>query len=298
MKTSQILPISLILAFCISLPIADAEAQILNRLKRKLEDKIEKMGEEEVDKEISKKVDQELNQDTTQRTDTSFGGYDRTNQALLEGILGSKMNVENVELPERYTFEMSVTYDLKSDKNQGSYMKYLLPSENEQIIGFEILGEDKKPVNKIVWDLEREVMVMYSEDKKGNKSLQKLPSFTNLMAKQMEQENQEKYGETTIEKTGRTKIILGYKCTEYKLENKELISHSWIAEDFPYNYKKYAKVFAQQMQTSGLYKTQDLNGFPLAMTTEFKDDQVDTTEMEAIEINEKGIIIDNTAYQK
>ncbi len=285
----------MLIFFCSFLPLT-SEAQILNKLTRKLEDKIEKMGEEEIDKELSKEVDKDLGQDTTLREDTTHGGYDRTSKALLEGILGSSMNPENIELPEDYHFDMSVTYEMTNEKDKVSYIKYLLPSSGTKVIGFEMMDEDKKAENKIVWDLEREVMVMYQEDKKGNKSLQKLPSFTNVFSKQMEQENEEKYGETTIKKTGKTKTILGYSCDEYIMENDEMISNVWIADKFPYSYRDFADVFSQQMKTPGYSELSEKEGFALEMKTTYKNKKARTSELKAVDINDEGFSINNADY--
>lgn len=281
--------------FCSFLPFS-LEAQILNKLTRKLEDKIEKMGEEEIDKELSKEVDKDLGQDTTLRKDTTYGGYDRTSKALLEGILGSSMNPENIELPDAYHFDMSVTYEMINEKDKASYIKYLLPSSGTKVIGFEMMDKDKKAESKIVWDLEREVMVMYQEDKKGNKSLQKLPSFTNVFSKQMEQENEEKYGETTIKKTGNTKTILGYSCDEYIMENDEIVSNIWIAGKFPYSYREYADVFSQQLKTPGYSELSEKEGFALEMKTTYKDKKANTTELKAVDISKDAFSLNNEEY--
>ena len=285
--------------FCFIMVLPTAEAQILNRLKRKAERAAEKAAEEEFDKAMSKKVDEELNQDSTERRNDEFGGYDRTEEALSEAITGQMMgkyDVSDVELPDNYTFELSISYEIQTEDEDPVEMTFLLAPQDEKYMGFTGRGDSKQDFQQMVWDLERNVFVMYQDNEEG-KTLIKLPNFTQLADKQMEEELA-KQSEMTITKTGETKNILGYHCEKYIMEDDKNYGEAWMAHDFPYSYERFSALMSTHMKTPGYSKLSMEDGYALEMLTREKKKKAKTTVMKVVDIDASDFRIVNGDYSE
>lgn len=267
--------------------LPQSEAQILGRLQRKLERKLENKLEDELDKALSKKVDEELNQDTTLRKDNREGGYDRTGAALFEGMMGSKFDMSDVELPDAYHFRGSLTYQIHSEEDEDAVeVTYLFPAEEEKVLGFKTDGSEGQ---YFIWDLDRDVIVMYTVDEQGNKNILKLPNMVNEQL-QTEEESEE----IKIEASGRTKTLLGYKCAEYIMTGSDFETHAWIAEDFPFNAMDFSALMAQQAQNPSFQTLPQKGGMALEITTYMGKDKKDKTHMIATSYSEETETIENT----
>jgi hypothetical protein len=267
--------------------IPSSEAQILGRLQRKLERKLENKLEDELDKALSKKVDEELNQDTTLRKDNREGGYDRTGAALFEGMMGSKFDMSDVELPDAYHFKGRLTYQIQSEEEKDALeVTYLFPEAEENVLGFKTTDSEGQ---YFIWDLDRDVIVMYTVDEEGNKNILKLPNMVNEQLQT--QEDSEEY---TIEASGRTKTILGYSCAEYIMTGSDIESHAWIAKDFPFNVTDFSALMAQQAQNPSFQTLQQKGGMALEIITYMGEDKKDKTHMIATSFSEEKEIIQNT----
>ncbi|MEL6135478.1 MAG: DUF4412 domain-containing protein, partial [Bacteroidota bacterium] len=70
-----------------------------------------------------------------------------------------------------------------------------------------------------------------------------------------------------VSATGRTNMIEGYRCKEYKYEDKETIGYTWMAEDFPLNYGElfgFVNFSNTKNGNSGNYSdVYDMTGSPL-----------------------------------
>ncbi|NBB88690.1 MAG: DUF4412 domain-containing protein [Bacteroidetes bacterium] len=281
------------LAFLFLLP--QSEAQILNRLKRKAERAAEKRVEEEFDKALAEKVDEEFEKDSTRRDGGDFGGYDRTESALADAIAGEymdKFDMSDVELPETYTFDLKIEYEIKSEGEDPIYMAFIIPPDNEKYMGF-TGASDQEDFQYMIWDLERNVFVMYQENE-GEKSLMKLPNFASIA--EADQEKQLEASEMEIRKTGETKTILGYTCEKYIIEDDKNYGEAWIADDFPYSYERFSALVSTQMKTPGYSELSEEKGYALEMLTREKKKNAKTTVMKVVNVDETGLTITNSEY--
>jgi len=241
-----------------------------------------------VDKVLSKKVDKELNQDTSLREDHQEGGYDRTGAALFDGIMGSKLGSSNVELPAAYHFKGTLTYEIVSeDEDEPMEITYLFPKEEEATLGFTTSAQSDQ---YFVWDLDRDVFVLYTLDKDGNQSIMKLPAMIN---EQIEAEAAEEETDFTFEKTGRSKTILGYACSEYKMISDDTEVLAWIATDFPYQMGSFYSLMAQQAKNNSMSVLKENGGMALEIIT-FTGDKREETHMLASSYSEEVTTFDNS----
>jgi hypothetical protein len=286
---------SLALALCVLFFLPEAEAQILNRLKRKAERVAEKKVEEEFDKALAKKVDEEFEKDSTQRDGGEFGGYDRTESALADAIAGKymdKFDMSDVELPETYEFDLTIAYEIQTEDEDPVNMSFIIAPEGEKYMGFTGATQGQE-FQYMIWDLERNVFVMYQEQD-GKKSLMKLPNFASIA--EADQEQAMEASEMEIRKTGETKTILGYTCEKYIIEDDKNYGEAWIAADFPYSYERFSALVSTQMKTPGYSELSEEQGYALEMLTREKKKKAKTTVMKVIDIDESGITINNSEY--
>ncbi len=282
---------------CFIMVLPSAEAQILNRLKRKAERAAEKAAEEEFDKAMSKKVDEELNQDSTERQNDEFGGYDRTEGALSEAITGrmmDKYDVSDVELPANYAFDLSISYEIQTEDEDPVEMTFLIAPQDEKYMGFSGRADSKQDFQYMVWDLDRNVFVMYQDNKDG-KTLMKLPNFAQMAESEMEEEIADQ-ADMTITKTGETREILGYSCEKYIIEDEKNYGEAWMARDFPYSYERFSALMSTRMKTPGYSKLSQEEGYALEMRTQEKKKGAKTTVMKVVDIDESGFRIANSNY--
>ncbi|MEZ4986713.1 MAG: DUF4412 domain-containing protein [Saprospiraceae bacterium] len=75
--------------------------------------------------------------------------------------------------------------------------------------------------------------------------------------------------EMTVTETGRTRVIDGYNCREYKIEHEHGTTHSWITNDLDLDPMVMAKAFAAQagQGKKGGPAMYDIAGFPIESTT-------------------------------
>ena len=286
---------SLVFFLCFLLSIPEGEAQLLNRLKRKAERAAEKKVEEEFDKALAKKVDEEFEKDSTHRDGGEFGGYDRTESAMADAIAGKYMDqfdMSDVELPESYEFELTIAYEIQTEDEDPVNMSFVIAPEGEKYMGFTGFSQDEE-FEYMVWDLERNVFVMYQEQD-GKKSLMKLPNFASIA--EADQEKQMEASEMEIRKTGETKTILGYSCEKYIIEDDKTYGEAWIAADFPYSYERFSALVSTQMKTPGYSELSEQQGYALEMLTREKKKKAQTTVIKVIDIDESGFSINNSEY--
>ena len=291
----------IILGFSFLFFLPQSEAQIMNRLKRKIERKAEEKAEqiidEEFDKALSKKVDEEFQNDSTYRDGGEFGGYDRTNAALADAMMGGymeKFDVSHVELPDAYDFEVTIEYQIETEDEEPVNIAFIIAPEDEKYMGFTGTTQGEE-FEYMVWDFERNIFVMYQQED-GDKTLMKLPNFATVANQDMERDMEE-YSDIKITKTKETKQILGYKCRKYIMENEEFYGEAWIAPKFPYTYQQFSGMVSTQMQTPGYSTITDEEGYALEMLTREKKKNAKTTVMKVINLDESKFSIDNSEYQ-
>ena len=139
-----------------------------------------------------------------------------------------------MDLPEKYTFDLiqeveTTDYDGKKNNVKLYYAK------NDAIFAIEDMSDGKNK-HIVVIDIDRDAMIMYTENKKGEKSAQVVPSamkITKTFVNSSMQGTEPADNGFTIKKTGKIKKIAGYKTDEYIGSTKEEDIKFYMAPDFP-----------------------------------------------------------------
>lgn len=231
------------------LVVPTTHAQIWKKVKKSVERTVENRAEREAEKAANDAIDEALKDlEGNEEEDDAEGSQ----SDFMKLTLGS-----STDLPAQYQFDYKIAYKITSNKDETD-ITYLLDNEASNI-GFVIEGQ--KENNIMVMDMDRKLVAMFMQNKKGEKSGQVLP---NMVSKKFFGEKiAESHEKTKVVKTGRTKIILGYTCDEYQATSEEGEANIWIA---PKIKTSLSKIFGASMTKNKKAKNmsalmQSMDGF-------------------------------------
>ena len=288
-------------AICLFLAAAEeTQAQGLlkklsNKAKETIEKKVEKKAEDKVEEEVGKKVDEtfESMEKETEAEEQEKQEQEATNEprgmGALKGMLGKMgMDTTPVEVEDNYTFTSNVKMLMESYKSNGELESKgdinSFFNESSNTFAYEITDQKNKDQGEafMIYDQKNKASIILSE-KDGKK--QGIVTGINLS---MSQENMQTLDDVddqdltalnaNIKKTGKTKTILGYKCSEYKYKDKEVESTFWMTKD---------KVWKVNNMMSAIYKSsQYSSGFPAGFMMEMESNNLQTKEKNILKVTE------------
>ena len=220
---------SLSLLICL-LSINSLEAQLLKKLKKRVqeatEDVIAEKAAQKAEQEAGKAMDSLLEIDPD---------YEANYQQQLNQMMGS--GSENIPIEESYTFQTSVTYELTmTGKNEPSVIDYeMWFPEKEGYMATKVKNNSKgdskdMPSSMLsILDDKNQAMIIIMEEQK----IAQLLSMGKI--KEIAEEENETESVNTefnaIQKTGKTKKILGYDCEEFSSQNETNKFTFWITKE-------------------------------------------------------------------
>lgn len=227
----------------------DADAQILRRSLNKLGQKI---VEKKVEKEVDKKTD-EIADSIVRAMDKEEPMTEEEKKEAAENrrkagsLIGSMMGgINKMDLPATFDFNHRIKMEMEDEKGDVSPMTMYV-TEGSALMGYE-METDEKSTAFTVMDFDQEYMAVFTEDK-GKKQAMSMPIPTDLIMSmaESEMEKQEKEEEFSIKKTGKTRTINGYACTEFIVTDEEYIQHIWITKDVTLK-SGFFTIFSQMMK--------------------------------------------------
>lgn len=146
---------------------------------------------------------------------------------------------------QEYAFGGKIAYKMEDlKKSKESTMSYYY-SEG----ALWILNAAGETTSSAISDYENEVMIML--DDKNNTAMVMSMEWSNKMAGKMADNHQEKVGKTTVTKTGATKVILGYNCTEYLATNEDgSKTDFWVTTEAEFENSTIAESITKNMKTA------------------------------------------------
>jgi hypothetical protein len=277
-------------------------AQLLQKLKKGVKERLEDhavrqaqkgvdKGVEETEKAIWKKIMSENKSGDT--TYQNMPGQPNGNEAydpegfqaaIMKGLSG---NGEKIETAEAYSFNNRVTYEMKTNVNgkptSMDYSLLLNPEEGYIATLMEnISSGDKKGGMAMrmtnIMDFNHQAMIMIMEE-------QKIAQILSMEEINKMNEKEEPSLEPSIEKTGRTKEILGYHCVEYQLSSEDTKGNIWVAPEI----EVYNQSFLKNLGNSSIGSNpelMDLKGLMMEMEMTFTSEKgKDPTNMNMKVIN-------------
>ncbi len=221
-----------------------SQAQILKRTLNKLGQRVvEKKVEKEVDKKIDEVADSIVRamdgeEPMTAEERKEADENRRRAGQLIGGMMGG---INSYELPPSYDFEYRIMMEMEDEKGRITSMTTYLTDGS--IIGYETGEADSKKGEDafVVMDFDKEYMATFTKEKDQNVAMSipiPMDMISSMAASEIEK--QQESDDYSIQKTGNTKTINGYKCTEYITEDDEYIQHIWLTKEVDVNTGFYA----------------------------------------------------------
>ncbi|HKK75570.1 MAG TPA: DUF4412 domain-containing protein [Saprospiraceae bacterium] len=193
-----------------------------NRLENKAEDMVAEAIAEAVARQLQKKIDnyfedlarETYRQDSIRAAENGETLEYKDYQGMMEQMMAG-MNDQSKILDE-YHFNLILDVEISSGKETDESRFFY---NNEQAY-FAVEQEEDGDIHRMVFDLENDVIVLFNESKKGEKTAQALPwmlSNSAVIAASSEEMRQP----VNIRKTGESKTIAGYTCEQYRGEDEE-----------------------------------------------------------------------------
>ena len=281
----------------VSISFQSAQAQILgnifDRAADKLSDKISDEINEAIYKEIEKAtvraVDDAMDDMLKERYESdSING--RTSSADYNGFLKAFMTP--VELPDSYTFDMVLHANTKDYDGKKSKIEFMLTKDGS-LLGLKNMDEEKASL--IIFDLTNDVIATYSEED-GKKQVTAIPNMMTFGGSYIKANIDEEDMKTSMERTGKTKKIEGYKCEQWKIEDEKTVTKAYIATEFPIDWKdSHSKFLSYMMPTT--QKDEMPTGMALKSESKTKKKNKKSSFV-VTKIIDTPTVFDNTQYEQ
>ncbi|WP_375558715.1 hypothetical protein ACE193_13285 [Bernardetia sp. OM2101] len=248
------------------------EANAQNKTVEKTKNKAKNKTNNRIDNKIDNKLDEGLDaieglfkrkkkkkkKDEEENTDDNSNQSSETEQEnegvdFLNKMLGGE---GNIEVKSSYNFNSNFVMRMKTYKKNGKedgdmFMRYY-NSADPNYMAMEVVegtkdGETKKPQSTVIVDGSQQAMITLMEESKQAIAM-KMPNAEDYEQTQ-EQNPEEAMKDVKITRTGRTKNILGYTCSEVIMENDDMKSVSWTTKDVKISqFKAFAGMFVQDKE--------------------------------------------------
>jgi hypothetical protein len=230
MKNLRISLISLVLFSIVSM---SANAQIMKKLQNAANRGIENA--------LQQKVEEEANKFTQRQLEKLFTDmYGDSDAAAASGIDMSQIMKglgEPVDTESSYEFIGHIVLEMKSTDEKGKVADPILLksylAKSSDYTGMEIIDpKNPEAVTSMVFDAKNQASIVFL-DNKGQKSSFAYKMDLGAVNETLEDEiiSDTTDMDVTIEKTGKTKDILGYECEEYHVKNEDGEGYYWITEE-------------------------------------------------------------------
>ena len=276
MKTKNIITMLLFLFIGIS-----AQAQFWKKIK----DRAKEAAEETVMNKTAEKAAEKTDKTLDKIFDMDFGKTSKVDPAILQNTY---------EYNWRYTLEMQ-------HKKGAMKINYLLReggtdfgSSFEMDQGTQIMGG-----MLMVMDEAAGVTAILME-RNGKKFGQVMSSLTDEIIDLQEKEQENSMDEFEFKEIG-TKVILGYECQGFQMENEDLIMTMYVAFDTPVSFNQLAagqnsKRLPKGFDPKWLDKIGD-NSLMMEMGVVNKNKPKENMKMSCVALEEESIFIDMSEYE-
>ncbi|MDB4293528.1 DUF4412 domain-containing protein [Maribacter sp.] len=243
---------------------------------KKLGKKVEKAAE----KAVERKAEQKTTKETEKAFDSTF------NKKRKKRKNGSTPSVSKVAPATSYAFNYKAAMQIVNGK-EVLYADYFLPTSGSY---FGMALQDKKIKDEfmMVYDIDREAMFTYMTN--NGQKMKMGVAFTSDDAT-------EEAPVFDIKATGNTKIIIGYKCQEYKITGENMTATVWVTKDveirFPSTFHNTKKNKSDNQEWM-----KDLDGWAMEMEMiETAKKKPQTIIMKCLSIEESSLQVNSVEYQ-
>lgn len=248
----------------------DAEAQLLNRLKKKAKQAAEQKAEEKIAEQLQRAAEQAVERSWN----SIFGEWEADSSGKMR--VPFSMN-SNIETEDRYSFETITTMEMRArDKNGKEDPPVYVDmhfNDDDFYTGTKFHSQDMEKKEGdlfIIYDLKNKAMLMLIEDEDNKFSFgyewdQYLIENDSLSQTESDWEEIEEW--EGYEKIG-SKDILGYSCDGYQSQTDEQTVEIWVSRDNDFGMTQLFKAQANAKQMRGKIPEDYPHGMVMEMHTE------------------------------
>ncbi len=301
-RTCLIVSLSLLL-FLSFIPMGHGQGilnRVLKRSKDKIEDKVEQAIVEKASEAIARQVYRSMSdafdkmlRDAWEADSSSYADRegDSGNYAEWAATWMQRMN-EAVDLPPSFSFDMRADVIIEDGKEKNQVILYL--SATEPIFAMEQMEKKEKRIFLI--DGEKDVVVLYMEDSKGNKTAQAIPNMISTVAS-IGRQQAESNDDFHFEKMNKTKKIAGYNSEGYRAWDEEYESEFYLTTELDIDWRDAFGGMVEKFSGSGSFSDQPMmNGFLMESHTIPKKKPKDKTSWLTQKVDNDTFTIQNADY--
>lgn len=268
-----------------------AEAQLLNRLKKKAQQAAERKAEEKLAEQVQKMAEQMVERSWNE----VFGDFSADSSSAGFSF---KIN-SNVKTEENYTFNFVTVMDIQTTDQNGKseppVTMFLHFNKKEPYTGTRFESEEMKKEDGdlfIIFDYKNSAMLMLMQNKKDkfsfaydwNQALRQVPD--SLREYEGSEDTPDQWENYT--RIG-NKDILGYSCDGYKSEDEHTTYEVWVTRDLNYGMQNMFMANANTKQLKGKIPEDYPYGMMMEMISEDLDSR-ETTTMKVTDIKRNASI--------
>ncbi|GAB2988726.1 hypothetical protein GCM10027284_01620 [Cyclobacterium sediminis] len=224
----------------------DAHSQLLRKIKRAASQGVSRAVEKTVEKEVEKATQRQLEKTFRNLYGDNIGSPNGENSDQegassepsydFSKVMGS-INM-NVDTESEYNFTGLAVIEIKSTNKKGkeedpmNFNSFL--TDNADYFGMEFIdpeGKNKSEKSVIIMDHKNNATVILVENEKEKSSMAFGMDYGGMMDNYQVDNNGNSLSNTSFEKTGNTKNILGYTCEEYQMVSEDGEGTYWISKN-------------------------------------------------------------------
>lgn len=259
-----------------------------NQAKNSAENRASKEVDNQVDKGVNKFIDNLIKEDSTKnkenqttgttKNDTATGDNDQAPAAVSNFMKSLGVSNEAIPHKDEYKFTGQIIMTIQitdSDGKSSNASEYQTCfDEKSSDAMFKMKSQDNNSTTSTIIDQQNNCMLMLTEsDGKKTGFATKFDPNSSQNTQTAETTKTKETSNTdddcTPVKTGKTKSISGYNCSEYRCETKDAISIVWLTKEFSANNNKLFSHNAMGMK----YKTEGLDGMAMQYENYSKSDK-------------------------
>jgi len=253
--------------------------KLIKKSKEAVNEYSTKEAQKKVDKEIEKSfghIEKKYSKKAKNDSDMEEMNYNE----ILNKYIQNGISSEPVKYEDKYVFTSSVSMEFENitkngkEENKGNMVSFF--NQDEKYIAYEFINMDENSSKNekggiFILDYKNKATIILSADDEGSGIAYGMDDDLSDEAINNALEGNSSNSESTqgenplLKKTGKSKTILGYKCEEYKYDDKNIAARLWITKDLKWdNHRLLQKTFS-----GSIYSNAVPNGF--LMESETKD---------------------------
>lgn len=257
--------------------------RVENRGKRKAEQKVEEKVDETTDKAVEKtfdklfkKIDKAFEGDSTEKKKDETAGEKESKPEVSFTPSEPDPNVTPSDWIGSLTMKME---ERKNGKMEKGYPQNTTFHIDKYKVAFAMAVPDQEEETISIIDRQYRKITTKIIDEDGNKTAVTIPMMSGKI-KVEDTDGEINDARDNFRKTGRTKVIAGYRCEEYAYENDEVESSVWLSESMGADFRKFFSWISIEDKQKGDYSDYEefypLSGAAMESTSIDKKSGVET----------------------